>query len=254
MMNASVRADVKLVELGLVRSRTQAADLIKEGHILYEGKPLKKASQLVSGSDFQVTKEKVYVGRGAHKLESAFKKFSINFKDKIVLDVGASTGGFTEFALENGAKKVFAVDVGSDQLDPTLRGHSRVVNLERTDIRNIEHFDEVPELVVVDVSFISLKHIWPALARLAPRAQMMVLVKPQFEVGAVSLGKGGVVKDKKIRHQALRDLWQSCHEVGLKVAVVSYCDVLGKSGNQEYFFWIDPMLGQGDITQIEELV
>lgn len=253
MMSLSVRADVRLVELGLAKSRTQAADLIKEGHILYEGKPLKKASQLVIGDDFQVTKEKVYVGRGAHKLESAFKKFDIDFKNKIVLDVGASTGGFTEFALEQGAKKVFAVDVGSGQLDSKLAADSRVANLEKTDIRNVDKLDEAPHLVVVDVSFISLNHIWPALARIAPDAQMMVLVKPQFEVGAQSLGKGGVVKDKKIRHQALRDLWQSCHEAGLNVAVASYCDVLGKSGNQEYFFWIDPTLKQGDITQIEEL-
>src|SRR5690606_36397376 len=113
---------------------------------------------------------------------------------------------------EQGARKVFAVDVGSDQLDPRLVADTRVVNLEKTDIRNVEKLEESPQLVVVDVSFISLNHIWPALARIAPEAQMMVLVKPQFEVGAQSLGKGGVVKDKKMRHQALRDLWQSCHE------------------------------------------
>ena len=251
---SEVRADVRLVELGLAKSRTQAADLIKEGHVIYQGKPLKKPSQLVQGEEFQITKEKVYVGRGAHKLESACRKFQLNFKDKVVLDVGASTGGFTEYALEQGAAHVYAVDVGSDQLDPKLSADSRVSNLEKTDIRNLTTLERTPEVVVVDVSFISLTHIFASLTRLAPKAQMIILVKPQFEAGMANIQKGGIVRERKARHEVLKTLLIAAKEAGLPVTSVSFCDVLGKSGNQEYFFWIDPNAPKWDPTsQIEEL-
>lgn len=235
-----VRADVRLVELGLAKSRTQAADLIKGGHVLYQGNTLKKASQLVEGEDFQITKERVYVGRGAHKIESALKVFPVEFKDKVVLDVGASTGGFTQFALELGAKHVFAVDVGSDQLDPILVADSRVSNLEKTDIRELNTLEFEVDVVVVDVSFISLNHIFDSLKRLAPKSQMVVLVKPQFEVGQLGLGKGGIVKDLETRHQVLRELAAQAKASGLAVKGVCSCGLLGKTGNQEYFFWLSP--------------
>ncbi len=252
---AGVRADVRLVELGLVKSRNQAADLIKGGHVLYQGSPIKKASQIIEGDDVVITKERLYVGRGAHKIESALSKFKVDFKDQVVLDVGASTGGFTEYALELGAKLVYAVDVGSDQLDPTLASDPRVSNLEQTDIRDIKSFEMSVGVVVVDVSFISLTHIFESLVRLAPKAQMVVLVKPQFEVGQLGLGKGGIVKEKEIRHQVLAHLASQVREFGLTVRDVCACAVLGKSGNQEYFFWLSAASGDQDIeAKIKELV
>lgn len=250
---SGVRADVKLVELGLAKSRTQAADLIKAGHVLYQGIPLKKASQLVSEDDFQITKERIYVGRGAHKIESALKYFPVDFKSKTILDVGASTGGFTQYALELGAAHVFAVDVGSDQLDPILIADERVSNLEKTDIRSLESLDSPVDVVVVDVSFISLTHIFDSLVRLAPKAQMIILVKPQFEVGQMGLGKGGIVKEREIRHQVLRELALRAKDFGLAVKGVCACGVVGKSGNQEYFFWCSTLAGE-EVDGIEEVI
>lgn len=249
------RADLKLVELGLAKSRTQAADLIKGGHVLYDGVPVKKASQFVEGDNFQITKERIYVGRGAHKIESALSHFAVDFKDKVVLDVGASTGGFTQYALELGAKHVYAVDVGSDQLDPLLVADSRVSNLEKTDIRSLDSLERAVEFVVVDVSFISLAHIFDSLVRLAPGSEMIVLVKPQFEVGQMGLGKGGIVKERETRHQVLRELVTVANRFGLNVKGVCACALVGKSGNQEYFFWC--ARGEqnlGVVEKIKELV
>lgn len=234
------RADKVLVEAGLTSTRSQAALLIEEGVVFYQGKKIEKASQQVTPDSLEVRKETQYVSRGAHKMEGALARFGVNVKDLIVADVGASTGGFTDYILKNGAKKVYCIDVGHDQLAATLKADSRVENHEGVNIKHPYSLPEKVDLAVVDLSFISLKLVLKNIFDLVKAdGKIIALVKPQFEVGPTGVDKNGIVKSEGHRLVMLHDLKEWCRAQGF--AVSGQCDspILGKNGNKEYFFYFD---------------
>lgn len=234
------RLDQTLVKRGIVPSRSQAESYIKLGQVTTNGKVAKKPGQMVGEADIiKLMAGEQYVSRAALKLASVAGKLRLQFKDKLVLDVGSSTGGFTDYALRHGAKKVIAVDVGTDQLHPTLRADARVELHEKTDIRQFKTAPK-PDLVLADVSFISLRDVLPAVIRLAaPQTAIVAMVKPQFETGqaqATSQSKHkGVIKNDKMRRQILKDfeLWARQHFVIMDKAD---SEVSGEKGNLERFY------------------
>lgn len=230
------RLDQRLAELGLVSTRSQAENFIKLGKVKIDGRVVTKPGFLVAADNkVELTAAEQYVSRAALKLASVAQPLKLNFKAKTVLDVGSSTGGFTDYALRHGAAKVIAVDVGSDQLHPSLRSHPRIELHEKTDIRDFKTEQPI-DLVLADVSFISLREILPAVAKqCGPRTQLAVMVKPQFEAGQSNLKHKGVVKNDKMRRQILKDFesWARQHFV-----IVAKADsaVSGAQGNQERFY------------------
>ncbi len=229
------RLDKALVVKGLVETRSAAENLIKLGQVKVAGQAIKKPGFFVADLEkIELVKGERYVSRAGLKLASVAADLSVDFTSKVVLDVGSSTGGFTDFALKHGAKKVIAVDVGTDQMHPSLRGDRRVELREKTDIRGFVPSD-TPEVVIIDVSFVSLRQILPGVANLSgPKTQIIAMVKPQFEAGRAQVQKG-VIKNKTIRRQILSDFetWAK----GLFV-VESKADsrVAGEHGNLERFY------------------
>lgn len=232
------RLDAELVSRGIARSRSRAKEMIGSGSVTVNGVVAEKASFEVSFSDVITSSEnEVYVGRGALKLEKAFDVFHLSFIGKSCIDIGASTGGFTDFMLKNGASRVYAVDVGHGQLAESLIGDSRVINMEGTDIRNAapERFGGCADFISVDVSFISLEKVLPKVSELLKdEADAVVLIKPQFEAGKKNVGKHGIVRDKKIHESILRKIDILCASIGLYAADYTYSPVKGGSGNIEY--------------------
>jgi 23S rRNA (cytidine1920-2'-O)/16S rRNA (cytidine1409-2'-O)-methyltransferase len=235
------RIDVLLVEKGLVDSRAQAQSLIMAGKVLVKDMPVTKAGALVSVDDpIRLKDISKYVSRGGLKLEKALADFQINVKDKICLDVGLSTGGFTDCLLQNGAKKIYGVDVGVGQLHRKIETDARVVSFDKT---NFRHFDlnlilEPVDLVVMDVSFISATLLLPKIKELLSRDQiphtLIVLVKPQFEVGRGNIGKGGIVKDQKARDSAVEKVKTCCVDLGFEDIRTIESPITGADGNVEY--------------------
>jgi 23S rRNA (cytidine1920-2'-O)/16S rRNA (cytidine1409-2'-O)-methyltransferase len=232
------RLDATLVELGLVFSRSQAESYIKLGKVSLKGKALTKPGRLVSSDEghlLKVNVEEQYVGRAALKLESVAASLNLDFKNKIVLDVGSSTGGFTEFALKNGAKKVIAVDTGTNQLHPKLRPNPNIELHEKTDIRDFKPNDSI-DIVLIDVSFISLRQILPSIMQnISKSTEIVAMVKPQFEAGESDLKHRGVIKNDKMRRQIFKDFeaWAQQHFV---VRNKLDSSVSGAKGNQERFY------------------
>ncbi len=235
------RLDQALVERNLVATRSQATSYIKLGDVLVNGKPAQKPGQLVSDQDkLKVTVKEQYVSRAALKLASVADEFNLNFYNRTVLDIGSSTGGFTQFVLMHGAQKVIAVEVGTNQLHPSLRGDVRIELHEQTDIRKLPVPAQKPDIVVADVSFISLREILPAAIKLAkPDAQFVMMVKPQFEAGNDYKHKG-VIKNDTIRRQILKDFeaWvQKLFVINNKADSA----VAGARGNRERFYLLTPL-------------
>lgn len=232
------RLDSELVLRGIARSRERAKEMIKSGNVSVNGRIVVKASAEVSCEDaIESSEEELYVGRGALKLEKAVREFGIDISGKVCLDIGASTGGFTDFMLKNGAQRVFAVDVGHDQLAQSLREDSRVVNLEGTDIRSVtvEKLGGAADFISVDVSFISLKKILPKMYELMKDgACAAVLIKPQFEAGRSDIGKHGIVKNKKVHERVLREIDLFAADTGFCAKKYTFSPVKGGSGNIEY--------------------
>jgi 23S rRNA (cytidine1920-2'-O)/16S rRNA (cytidine1409-2'-O)-methyltransferase len=230
------RLDLSLVALGLVQSRSQAESYIRLGKVLVNNKVVTKAGTLVSVRDTVELKiDQQFVSRAGLKLASVADLFKLDFRGKTVLDVGSSTGGFTDYALRHGAAKVIAVDVGTDQLHPSLRGNERIELHEKTDIRDFKTSARI-DTVVADVSFISLREILPSVAKLCgPATQLAVMVKPQFEAGQSNLKHKGVIKNDRMRRDILKDFedWARGHFVVLDKAD---SDVLGSKGNRERFY------------------
>lgn len=232
-----MRLDMALVKKGVSFSRSRAEEYIRSGFVSVNGLQVKKAGYLVRESDDVKTSQiNPYVSRAALKILSANKKFKINFSGKVVLDVGSSTGGFTEYALKAGAKKVIAVDVGTDQMHPTLVGNARLELHEKTDIRDFTTKQKI-DIVVMDVSFISLRYIIPHVLSLSTRdTYIFAMCKPQFEAGKDQTNKG-VIKNEAMRRKILNDF-----ETWLKTAAVvldkSDSDTPGEKGNVERFFLI----------------
>ncbi|MDE6664906.1 MAG: TlyA family RNA methyltransferase [Ruminococcus sp.] len=252
------RLDSELVLRGIARSRERAKEMIKSGSIMVNSVIIRKVSAEVSGNDIiESSEQELYVGRGALKIEKATTEFGLDFSGKVCLDIGASTGGFTDFMLKNGAKKVFAVDVGHDQLAKSLRDDSRVVNLEGTDIRKVtvEMLGGSVDFISADVSFISLKMILPKLCELLKdAANAVVLIKPQFEAGKKDIGKHGIVRDKKVHERVLSEIDASVVGAGLLAVNYTFSPVKGGSGNIEYLAELRKVSGTPLIRNFKELV
>jgi 23S rRNA (cytidine1920-2'-O)/16S rRNA (cytidine1409-2'-O)-methyltransferase len=235
------RADVVLVERGMFDSRAKARAAIEAGGVVVDGRTLLKASELVDeAAAIEAVAAHPYVGRGALKLAHALGLWPVLVEGRTVLDVGASTGGFTEVSLERGAARVYAVDVGRGQLHPKLAGDPRVVGLEGVDARNLTAamIPVAPDLIVTDVSFIGLAKVLPAALRLATfGADLVALVKPQFEVGPDNVGKGGLVKDEAARARALDDVVEFLRASGWIVRATADSPITGGDGNHEYLLW-----------------
>lgn len=232
------RLDTELVKRSLAKSRTLAQGLIKDGKVYVNGSQMQKPSCEVADSDEITVQGDLprYVGRGGLKLEKAITDFNIALDNCTCIDVGASTGGFTDCMLQNGAKLVYAVDVGSNQLDEKLKKDKRVVSLENLDIRNaVDKLPEKADLITIDVSFISLKLVLPAAKQLIkPDGSIIALIKPQFEVGKSGLGKHGVVKDETLRQQAVEGIKLFAADLGFTVNGVITSPITGGEGNIEY--------------------
>ena len=235
------RADVVLVERGLFDSRAKARAAIEAGGVSLAGRVLAKPSELIDeGAALEAVAAHPYVGRGALKLVHAFDLWPVGVEGRTVLDVGASTGGFTEVCLQRGAACVYAVDVGRGQLHPKLAADPRVVSLEGVDARNLTSglIPRAPDLIVTDVSFIGLAKALPAALALASAgADLVALVKPQFEVGREAVGKGGLVKDEAARAKALADVAAFLTSSGWIVRASTGSPIAGGDGNREHLLW-----------------
>lgn len=230
------RLDVALVQREMVPTRSQAESWIRLGRVRVDGREVKKAGTMVADeAKITLTAPERYVSRAGLKLASVVDGFEIDFTDRVVLDVGSSTGGFTDFALQHGARKVIAVDVGTDQLHQSLRGDERIELHEKTDIRGFLP-SEMPDIVVMDVSFVSLRYILPHVASISgPTTKIVAMVKPQFEAQRAQLTRGGIVKNDRIRRDILREfeLWSRGY-----FTIVNKADsaVAGAHGNRERFY------------------
>jgi 23S rRNA (cytidine1920-2'-O)/16S rRNA (cytidine1409-2'-O)-methyltransferase len=263
-MTAKQRLDQLLVHRGQVASRSQAESYIKLGYVTVNGAVITKPGAFVSENDrIKLTVDEQYVSRAALKLASVPDKLGLNFKDKVVLDVGSSTGGFTDYALRHGARKVVAVEAGTEQLHPSLRNNPKIELHEQTDIRelrlwNNEHaidqaadtpkskmkiLNSAPDIVLIDVSFISLTDILPHISRLVSHDSMVVaMAKPQFEAGKSSLKHKGVIKNDKLRREVLKQLENWVQDLFIIVDKAD-SEVAGSKGNRERFYLLQK-LGQ----------
>ena len=232
------RADKVLTDKGLVASRSQAKSLIENGHVSVNGLVIKKAGEIIDSEALIEVNTKLFVGRGAFKLEKALSEFNVTIQNKVFLDVGASTGGFTEVLLENGASKVYAIDVGHDQLAQKLREDSRVINMEGTNIRELETLPELADGSVMDLSFISITKVLDSVRKLLkPGADLVVLVKPQFEAGRERLPKDNVIKDPAIQKEVLDEVVAFAVTHGWIHHQTIDSPIEGKSGNKEFLSW-----------------
>lgn len=225
-----------MAKRGLVASRSQAESWIGLGKVSVDGKVIKKAGVFVNeAADITLAASERFVSRAGLKLASVAQLLGLDFRDKTVLDVGSSTGGFTDYSLQHGAKKVYAVDVGTEQLHPSLRSNRRIELHEKTDIRDF-HLDQKPEIVVMDVSFISLREILPHIVKELSdsNTQIVAMLKPQFEAGRDQVNKG-VIKNDSVRRQILKDfeMWAKQYFV---IIDKRDSDVAGAKGNQERFY------------------
>lgn len=232
-----MRLDVYLVENGYFETRSKAKSAIESGCVKVGGKVVEKpALDVVDVVAVEIVNPLKYVSKGGLKLEKAINEFCVNVKDAIVLDIGASTGGFTDCALQNGAKKVFAVDVGVDQLHSSLRSNPKVVSLENTDIRKIDK-DLIADVSIasIDVSFISVIKIIPYIYNLPNLSTIICLIKPQFECGKdVAKKFKGVIKNKSIHKDVIINVIKSFNEYGFYILDLTYSPIQGGDGNIEY--------------------
>lgn len=237
------RLDVLLVKKNLVQSRERAKTTIMAGMVIVDGNKIDKAGTMVKeNADIRVLGNQIpYVSRGGLKLEKAIKEFGVELKGKVTADIGASTGGFTDCMLQNGAVKVFAIDVGYGQLAWSLRTDERVVNMERTNVRNVtpEDIGQLIDLASIDVAFISLEKVLPAVkAMLKPNGQVVALIKPQFEAGKEKVGKKGVVRDPKVHLEVIHKVIDTAREMGFVTKELTFSPVKGPEGNIEYLVWL----------------
>ena len=233
------RLDVLLVERGLAPSRERAQAILLAGQVRVNGVRAEKAgSQVATDARIEIAGETLrYASRGGLKLEGALEDFGVDPRDRICLDVGSSTGGFTDCLLQRGANKVYAVDVSVDQLDWKLRQDPRVVPIERNArYLRADDLPESPNLIVMDASFISATKILPAIVAIAsPGCELLILIKPQFELEKRDVGKGGIVRDESLREKAVQRVKAAATEAGLEIIGVRPSRLTGAEGNQEYF-------------------
>jgi len=240
MAQMKERLDILLVDQGLATTRARAQAMILAGEVLVDGQPAQKPGMKVAlEAHLAVAESMPYVGRGGYKLAAALDAFAVDPAGRICADVGASTGGFCDVLLQRGARRVYAIDVGYGQLDWTLRQDKRITLLERTNARYLELLPEPVTLVTVDVSFISLKLILPAVQGwLEAPWDVIALVKPQFEAGRRQVGKGGIVADPAVHRDVLADILRWCADHALYPADLIRSPIAGASGNQEFLLWL----------------
>jgi len=241
--NEKERLDVRMVALGLAASREKAKAYIQDGIVYVDGKCAGKAGQLCTEQNQIEIRGQVlrYVSRGGLKLEKALAVFEINLYGKTCMDVGASTGGFTDCMLQNGAERVYAVDVGTSQLAASLRNDARVISIEQTNIRGVrpEELPESMDFVSIDVSFISLqKVLYPVKQLMKQSAEMVCLVKPQFEAGKDKVGKKGVVKEPSVHLEVAEQVIRYADSIGFLVEGFDYSPIRGPEGNIEYLLYL----------------
>ena len=238
MAPARKRADILLVERGLFESRARAQAAIEAGLVMANGKPVAKPSETIAlDAELQAQPAHPFVSRGGIKLTGALEQYPIDIEGHVCLDVGASTGGFTEVLLANGANLVFSIDVGREQLHPSLRGHPKVVSMEETDIRDFEgkRLPMRPDVVVIDVSFISLKAVLPvALSLAAAPMHLLALIKPQFEA-ARKHSKRGIIRDASVQQLVCEDITGFAASQGCSDIKVFRSSIAGGDGNLEFF-------------------
>lgn len=238
------RLDVLMVEKNLASTRSEAANWIRLGRVRVNGQLVEKSGSFISeDSDVKLDAPEKYVSRAGLKLLSVAKKLQLNFRDKLVLDVGSSTGGFTDFSLQHGASKVYAVDVGTDQLHPSLRTDERIELHEKTDIRDFTP-SVTPDIVLMDVSFISLREVLPHISKISGSdTQIVAMLKPQFESRPGQLSKTGVVKNDRIRRDILKDFEAWAKRLFVVVDKAD-SEVAGASGNRERFYLLKKQISK----------
>jgi len=253
------RLDILLVEKGFFTTREKAKSAIMAGEVLVDGEKFNKAGRMVrSDSNISVIrKETTYVSRGGEKLEKAIKKFDILVKGKRVIDVGASTGGFTDCLLKSGAKKVYCIDVGYGQLAWKLQKDSRVVVIDRTNIRYLtaDKFDDLFELATIDVSFISLDKVLSAVHNLIEeKGKVVALIKPQFEAGREFVQKGGLVKKAEVHQMVIERVGDKAQEMGFSIQGLTFSPLKKTSGNIEYLIYLVKNSGKDKIDNFPQIV
>lgn len=254
-----MRLDVYLAENGFAPSREKARAMINDGLVYIDGKKCEKPGRKV---DTESVKAEIrgetlkYVSRGGLKLEKAITEFGLILKDKTAMDIGASTGGFTDCMIQNGVKKVYALDVGQGQLAEKLRNDERVINMEHTNIRAIteENIEDEIDFVSVDVSFISLSLVFPEVKKiLKSGGEAVALIKPQFEAGKEAVGKKGIVRDKKIHCAVVEKTVETAKQNGLCPLGISFSPIKGSEGNIEYLVYLKNIIGEGKVKK-EDIV
>ena len=253
------RLDQLIFDLGYTESRERAKTTIMSGLVFVNGQRVDKPGTAVSpDSAIEVRGDALpFVSRGGYKLDKALKVFPIDPADKVCIDCGASTGGFTDVLLQHGARKVYAVDVGYGQLAWKLRTDERVINLERTNLRYIteEQIPEPLDLAVMDVSFISIKLVLPAVKQLLkPGADYVCLIKPQFEAGREEVGKKGVVRDKGVHERVIRSILEFASDAGFTVMGLDYSPIKGPEGNIEYICHLKNAITQAAEIDVKAIV
>ena len=238
------RADIILYERGLVDSKEKAMSLIMEGVVYIGDIKIDKPGQIIDlNSNIDIRKDlNAYVSRGGLKLEKAIGEFNLNLKEKVSMDIGSSTGGFTDCMLKNEASKVYAVDVGYGQLDWKLRSDPRVVVMERTNIRYVTGDDigEAIDFTSIDVSFITLKLVLPVAKELSgDNGEIVALIKPQFEVAKSQIGKSGIIRDENIHFQVIKNIRDFCIEIGLGTLGLTFSPITGAKGNIEFLIYLN---------------
>lgn len=252
------RLDVELVRRGLFLSREKASDAIKNAQVLVKGKTVTKPAYMVSEADDISLGEQLlpYVSKGGLKLEKAIEKFRLDFQGKTVLDVGCSTGGFADCALQHGASHVYGIDVGTNQLDDRLKNEKRLTYIENLNVKdiNITHLSGCyPDWVVADVSFISLTYIFPYIKPLLHEgSQLVLLIKPQFELSAASLDRSGIVRNAKHHIMAIERVVHAAAEYGIYWQKMDYAPLMSYKKNIEYVAWFtqNPQVIQADFTHL----
>lgn len=249
------RLDVLLVDRGLAASREKAKAVIMAGQVYVKGQKEDKAGTMFDSQvEIEVRGATLkYVSRGGLKLEKAMQQFGVTLEGKVCMDVGASTGGFTDCMLQNGAVKVYSVDVGHGQLDWKLRNDERVVCMEKTNIRYVtpEDIGETPSFVSIDVSFISLtKVLGPVRELMTEDGEIVCLIKPQFEAGREKVGKKGVVRDPKVHEEVIGKVVDFAHELQFETKALEFSPIKGPEGNIEYLLWLKKLTGETENTDV----
>ncbi len=253
------RLDILLVEKGFFPTREKAKSAIMAGEVLVEGERVDKSGQRIKAeSNISVIKKgTAYISRGGEKLEKALKVFNINVKGKRVIDVGASTGGFTDCLLKYGAEKVYCIDVGYGQLAWKLQKDSRVVVIDRTNIRYLtaDKFDNLFELAAIDVSFISLDKVLPAVYNLLKeKGEVVALIKPQFEAGREFIQKGGLVKKAEVHQMVIERVREKAQKIGFGIQGLTFSPLKKTSGNIEYLIYLVKDSGKDKVNNFPQIV